>query len=75
MWLRGPGRPEYVEDLARPHDTAGAIGAAGRSGEKRLPPDGPWIAPDMPVGFTSEDYVGGRDPALAATLAVLERRR
>ena len=34
-----------------------------------------WIAPDMPVGLTSEDYFGGRDPALQAILAVLERRR
>jgi hypothetical protein len=31
----------------------------------------PWIAPDMPVGFTSEDYFGGNDPALGAILTLL----
>jgi len=31
----------------------------------------PWIAPDMPVRFTSEDYFEGRDPALEAIVRLL----
>lgn len=28
----------------------------------------PWTAPDIPVGYTSRDYLAGRDPALEAVL-------
>ncbi|MHC2992866.1 hypothetical protein OB13_15230 [Pontibacter sp. HJ8] len=28
----------------------------------------PWTAPDIPVGYTSEDYLKGRDPALETVL-------
>ncbi|SIT88537.1 S41 family peptidase [Pontibacter indicus] len=28
----------------------------------------PWTAPDLPVGYTSKDYLAGRDPALEAVL-------
>jgi tetratricopeptide (TPR) repeat protein len=31
----------------------------------------PWIAPDVPVTLSSDDYFDGRDPALAAILAIL----
>lgn len=31
----------------------------------------PWIAPDMPVRLTSDDYFGGRDPALEAIVRLL----
>lgn len=30
----------------------------------------PWTAPDIPVGYTSADYLQGRDPVLEAVLAM-----
>ncbi|SIQ70373.1 hypothetical protein SAMN05421545_1131 [Pontibacter lucknowensis] len=30
----------------------------------------PWTAPDIPVGYTSTDYLQGRDPVLEAVLAM-----
>ena len=34
-----------------------------------------WIAPDIPVGLSSEDYFGNRDPVLDAVLRLIESGR